>query len=272
MRIASLDGSIHDRHKCTYPSQGECRGLHLCYRKFGRLNTFNQTPFKKIYEKLFPPLIRLGVDIDPVAKLLFEPLLMQLIHWLTKNATFENEETMALLDAIVDAVGNPSEGALRDFAARCLSEFFTWSIKQTTTKVTDSRFPITVADSAIQKQQKTAVNVKSLLKRLYSLAHHPNPYKRLGAALTFKQIYRVFREDDNLVDVFALEMLHNNIFSLRLAHNDPSLATAQLGASVIRALAHVVVRHAPLLLKTNKSRRAHKDLNEFVEWLFKVHT
>jgi len=122
-----------------------------------------------------------------------------------------------------------------------------------------------------QQQQKTAVNIKSLLKRLYSLSHHPNPYKRLGSALTFKQIYRVFREDPTLVDVFVLEMLHNNIFSLRLAHNDdPSLATAHLGASVIRSLAHVAARHSQILLKPNKARREHKNLEDFVEWLFKV--
>ncbi len=30
----------------------------------------------------------------------------------------ENVETMALLDAIVEAVGNASDGALRDFAAK----------------------------------------------------------------------------------------------------------------------------------------------------------
>ena len=115
------------------------------------------------------------------------------------------------------------------------------------------------------------MNIKSLLKRLYSLAHHPNPYKRLGSALTFKQIYRFFREDSALVDVFVLEMLHNNIFSLRLAHDDdPSLATAQLGASVIRSLAHVATRHSQMLLKHNKSRREHTDLEDFVEWLFKV--
>ena len=115
------------------------------------------------------------------------------------------------------------------------------------------------------------MNIKSLLKRLYSLAHHPNPYKRLGSALTFKQIYRVFREDSTLVDIFVLEMLHNNIFSLRLAHNDdPSLATSQLGASVVRALAHVAARHAPMLLKPNKARREHRDLEDFVDWLFKV--
>ena len=35
--------------------------------------------------------------------------------------------------------------------------------------------------------------MKSLLKRLYSLASHPSASKRLGAALAFNNIYTVFR-------------------------------------------------------------------------------
>ena len=36
-------------------------------------------------------------------------------------------------------------------------------------------------------------NVRSLLKRVYSLAGHPCPFKRLGAALAFNNIYTIFR-------------------------------------------------------------------------------
>lgn len=35
--------------------------------------------------------------------------------------------------------------------------------------------------------------MKSLFKRIYSLALHPNGFKRLGAALAFNSIYRLFR-------------------------------------------------------------------------------
>ncbi len=111
-----------------------------------------QTPFFKIYQKIFPPLIRLAVDIDPVTKQLFEPLLFQIIHWFTKNVSFESVETMALLDAIVDAVGNESDGALRDFSAKALSEFFVWSIKQTTTKVSEKQTKIIKNKMEINKE------------------------------------------------------------------------------------------------------------------------
>lgn len=35
--------------------------------------------------------------------------------------------------------------------------------------------------------------MKSLFKRIYSLALHPNGFKRLGAALAFNSVYRLFR-------------------------------------------------------------------------------
>jgi DNA-dependent protein kinase catalytic subunit len=62
--------------------------------------------------------------------------------------------------------------------------------------------------------------MKSLLKRVYALAANPKPAKRLGAALTFNHIYRLYREEESLVDQFTLELLYWMLFSLRIAHDD----------------------------------------------------
>jgi len=209
--------------------------------------------FYRIYQHVFPSLIRLACDVELVARQLFEPLVFQLIHWFTKNAQYENEETMNLLDAIVDAVGNHSNGGLRDFAAKCLSEFLKWSLKHSTQ----------------QQQEKNPINVKSLFKRLYSLAHHPDPYKRLGCALTFNQVYRVFREEEVIVDQFIFEMMLNIMFSLRLCHHDdPSMGTADSVALVIKNLTRIVVKYRERLARDNKNRRGKRSLAEFVEWVF----
>lgn len=79
--------------------------------------------------------------------------------------------------AIQDGVVDPLDSTLRDFSGRCIQEFVKWSIKQTTP----------------EQQQKSPANIKSLFKRIYSLALHPNVFKRLGAALAFNNIYRLFR-------------------------------------------------------------------------------
>lgn len=76
-----------------------------------------------------------------------------------------------------DGVVDPMDSTLRDFCGRCIEEFVKWSIKQTTPK----------------QQGKSPTNMKSLFKRIYSLALHPNGFKRLGAALAFNSIYRQFR-------------------------------------------------------------------------------
>lgn len=78
-----------------------------------------------------------------------------------------------------DGVVDPMDSTLRDFCGRCIEEFVSWSIKQTTPK----------------QQEKSPTNMKSLFKRIYSLALHPNGFKRLGAALAFNSIYRQFRCD-----------------------------------------------------------------------------
>jgi DNA-dependent protein kinase catalytic subunit len=43
--------------------------------------------FKKIYEHLFPALIQLATDIETVTRQLFEPLMLQIIHWFTQVST-----------------------------------------------------------------------------------------------------------------------------------------------------------------------------------------
>lgn len=72
---------------------------------------------------------------------------------------------------------DPVDSTLRDFSGRCIEEFVRWSIKQTTP----------------QQQERSPTNMKSLFKRIYSLALHPNGFKRLGAALAFNSVYRLFR-------------------------------------------------------------------------------
>lgn len=214
------------------------------------------TQFYKLYKHIFPALIRLATDVELVAKQLFKPLVLQLIHWFTKNAKHENVETMTLLDAIVEAVGNPSDGGLRSFSAVCLAEFLDSSIKHA---------------ARGKDADKSPTNVKSLFKRLYSLAHHPDAYKRLGCSMTFNQLYRIFRENETIVSQFILEILHNTIFSLRLANQDePSLGTAASAAAAVANLSKIVVVYAKKgrLLKPDSHRRQHDSLTEFVDWLF----
>ncbi|KAG0050163.1 hypothetical protein BGZ83_005055 [Gryganskiella cystojenkinii] len=214
-----------------------------------------ESPFHKIYLRLFPALLRLAVDVDRVPRSLYRPLVSQLIHWLTNSAQYENPETVALLSCCMDAACD-TLGPLRDYGAECLGEFVKWSVKQSSSS-------------------KGSVNVKSVLKRLYNLASHTSPTKRLGAALIVNRIYRVFREEATLVNQFTVELLYWMLFSLRLAEADPAgLGTRQQTCYAIAHLQRIIQVKSSLFLKDSNERRRfpgsdEATLDSLVLWLLR---
>uniref|UniRef100_UPI0037E8F3E7 DNA-dependent protein kinase catalytic subunit n=1 Tax=Semicossyphus pulcher TaxID=241346 RepID=UPI0037E8F3E7 len=217
-------------------------------------------PMYKLHKRLFPVLLRLACDVDQVTRQLFEPLVMQLIHWFTNNKKFESQDTVAVLEAIMDGVVDPMDSTLRDFCGRCMEEFVKWSIKQTTPK----------------QQEKSPTNMKSLFKRIYSLALHPNGFKRLGAALAFNSIYRLFREESSLVEQFVFEVLVIFVESLALAHSDErSMGTVQQCGGAIDHLKRIIKHKAPGLNEPSVKRRVPRGfppdeklcLSDVVVWL-----
>uniref|UniRef100_A0A8C7C032 DNA-dependent protein kinase catalytic subunit n=1 Tax=Neovison vison TaxID=452646 RepID=A0A8C7C032_NEOVI len=216
-------------------------------------------PMYQLYKRTFPVLLRLACDVDQVTRQLYEPLVMQLIHWFTSNKKFESQDTVALLETILDGIVDPVDSTLRDFCGRCIREFLKWSIKQTTP----------------QQQEKSPVNTKSLFKRLYSFALHPNAFKRLGASLAFNNIYRDFREEESLVEQFVFEALVTYLESLAIAHADEkSLGTLQQCCDAIDHLRRIIEKKHVSLNKVKKRRRprgfppaASLCLLDVVQWL-----
>ncbi|XP_069477126.1 DNA-dependent protein kinase catalytic subunit [Ambystoma mexicanum] len=221
-------------------------------------------PMYQLYKRTFPILLRLACDVDQVTRQLYEPLVMGLIHWFTNNKKFESQDTVALLEAVLDGIVDPIDSNLRDFCGQCVREFLKWSIKQTTP----------------QQQEKSPVNTKSLFKRLYSLALHPNAFKRLGASLAFNNIYTEFREENVLVDQFVFEALVVYLESLALTHADEKSLVCQTGTiqqccDTINHLKRIIIQKAPSLVKSAKRRLprgfAHEQtslcLSDIVSWL-----
>ncbi|CAH2285137.1 DNA-dependent kinase catalytic subunit [Pelobates cultripes] len=221
----------------------------------------DSTPMYKLYKRVFPVLLQLACDVDQVTRQLYEPLVMGLIHWFTNNKKFESPDTVALLEAILDGIIDPVDSTLRDFCGQCVQEFLKWSIKQTTP----------------QQQERSPANTTSLFKRLYSLALHPNAFKRLGAALAFNNIYKEFREEEALVENFVFEALVVYFESLALSHSDEkSLGTIQQCSDAIDHLKRIIIRKAPSLNKQSRRRapRGFKEgssvcLQNVVLWLLK---
>lgn len=209
------------------------------------------------YERVFPVMLKLAIDADPIARDMYQFFYSQIIHWLTNNAHADNPETLALLQSLLDASCDADAG-LRDYGAECIQEFVIWSIKQTS-RSTDG-----------------AQNIKSLLKRLYNLMSSSSASKRFGASLVFNRIYRQFREEPALVDEYTIEILGQLFLSLKMAEADhPSIGTRAQITEAINHITKIIERKKDVFLKENHaSRRPFVGANEvialpqLVRWTF----
>ncbi|KAJ8280685.1 hypothetical protein GJAV_G00057750 [Gymnothorax javanicus] len=216
-------------------------------------------PMHNLYKRTFPVLLRLACDVDQVTRQLYQPLVMQIIHWFTNNKKFESQDTVLLLEAILDGVVDQLDSTLREFCGLCIQEFLKWSIKQTSPK----------------QQEKSPANIKSLFKRIYSLALHPSVFKRMGAALAFNSIYKQFRRENSLVDQFVFEVLGIFVESLSLAHADEkSLGTQQQCGEAIDHLKRIIKHKASSLNQAAKRRTPRGfpvdqkvSLSDIVKWI-----
>jgi hypothetical protein len=213
-----------------------------------------ESKYHGLYLRVFPVMLKLAIDVDQVARDMFRLLNSQIIHWLTNNAQYENPETIALLEACLEAACDTNAG-LRDYGADCVQEFAKWSIKQSSSK-----------------SKNNPMNIKSLLKRLYNFMTNPNSSKRFGASLVFNRIYRLFREEESLIEEYTLEILGQLFFSLKLSESDhPSIGTSDQTREAISHIKRIIRRKSDLFIQESPTRRpflelAVTDLGSVVEW------
>lgn len=79
-----------------------------------------------------------------------------------------------------------------DFSGLCIKELVAWTIKQS---------------DAVDLARDPA-NVKALVSRIKTYSLHCDTSKRLGAALIFNNIYTILREEEQLMNIFWLELLY----------------------------------------------------------------
>ena len=244
------------------------------------------TPFHLVYRRLFPVIIDLAVDPEPVTRQLFSALAYQLVRWFTRNQAREAAETVALLDAVTEGLAGPStvasaaggggggggEGTSswggggvggrwsgggggggggagpaaaqrRDLCAALAAECLRWSVKHLPAG--------SGGGSGGGGGGGVAVNVKSILRRLFAFQTHPEPSKRLGASVALQRCLTELRQYPSLMEAHALEILEVTLRSLRMAESDPPRAGAEeAGALLARAAVRACARHATALCRT----------------------
>jgi DNA-dependent protein kinase catalytic subunit len=141
-------------------------------------------PSAALWRPVFAAVLQLACDIESVVVKLFEPLMMQLIRWVSGNHGVPAEVQKTIFDCILSELINSESSSLRKLSARCVAEIFRWGAQETSTK-------------ALESDPDNSIAI--LLQRTCSLAIHPDKYRRLGAAMVINSIYRGFRENKVLV-------------------------------------------------------------------------
>ncbi|KAG7212863.1 hypothetical protein KM043_002216 [Ampulex compressa] len=163
--------------------------------------------FTDVYKRLYPVLLNLGCDSDEVVRQLFQPLMLQLTHWLSSQFMLESPATVYLLDSLFKGLSNDANSSLREFSGMCLAHFTEWSMKQS------------------RDEGKIQTNIWKLMHKITNFALHPFVHKRVAAATAFNHLYRILREDEETVMIYWLEIFYCFVKSLD-GCNRPSIINA----------------------------------------------
>lgn len=204
--------------------------------------------FVTVYTMLCPALLNLGCDFDEAAKKIFQPLMLQMTHWLSSKFMIKSPATVYFIDAFFNGLTNDSNSSLREFSGMCLAEFTTWSIKQSSS------------------DRETRLNIEEVIHKMTNFALHPSTSKRVAAAVAFNHLYSILREDEEIVSVYWLEILYCFVKSLD-GCNDPSIITA------LDHVERVLIAKEDLFNEKNGHRRKPYEfegatLTDAVYWLF----
>ena len=66
-----------------------------------KTNTKNVVEFDELLRKIYEPLLRLGCDIEQFVRELFEPLVIQIIHWYSNPNQNKPNHIMILIEILM---------------------------------------------------------------------------------------------------------------------------------------------------------------------------
>ncbi|XP_035782012.1 DNA-dependent protein kinase catalytic subunit-like [Anopheles albimanus] len=137
-------------------------------------------------------LLQLSCDTDVAVCQMFEPLLFQIVHYLTQPSKMNQKGTLVLLECLLNATAHRQHSAVRDLAVRALREFLQWANRQSggTASFEDRR------------------RIKcTLLDGLRTYAMESNAARRYGAALAFNNLFRLLLQEDYHLVRYLVDLL-----------------------------------------------------------------
>lgn len=136
-------------------------------------------------------LIILGADKDQTIRQLFEPLLMQMMHFYSQPSKILNPMATTLIEGLLGSICYRGNSGVQDLSARLLREFLIWLYRSTDAK----------------QRQASPIKLVDLFYEMKKMSIETNSSRRTGATLAFNNIYRIIREDENLINVYWIYLL-----------------------------------------------------------------
>lgn len=116
----------------------------------------------------------------------------------------------------------------------------------------------------------TAINLESLIKLICNYSINPSVNKQLGAALAFNNLYMIFRENENIVDRFWLQLATYFVQSLQMNKNQNSIQQLE---EALNHIMRVLIAKNALFNRDSGHRNiptvlSGKLLKHLVLWIF----
>lgn len=216
----------------------------------------------KLWSELCKLMLELGCDGDVGVQQMFEPLVMQIMHYMSKDDQLNYAGSEILLKCLMDAISHPTNLSVRDIASRSLKEFLSWTFRQ----------------SKSEQLAASPFNIVTLIHHLKMFNSDALHQRRFGAALAFNNIYRVLREEEVIIDKYWLDLLHDFCINFNLSEQqlEENLNSQTDLKQVSSSLDHVlrVLRECKQLFNTPNPDRVKPAaypnclLRDAVLWLF----
>ncbi|XP_031631692.1 DNA-dependent protein kinase catalytic subunit-like [Contarinia nasturtii] len=156
----------------------------------------------KLWSELCKLMLELGCDGDIGIRQIFEPLVNQTMHYMSRPDQQQMEGNRILLKCLMDAISHPTNLSVRDLASRSLREFLIWTYNQ--------------RESA-EQSNASPFQIDALIKQLKMFNSDALHQKRFGAALAFNNIYRELRKAYHTTDKYWLDFLHDFCINFKLS-------------------------------------------------------
>lgn len=158
---------------------------------------------------------------------------------------------------------NESNSSLRTYSGECLGEFIVWTKRQKQVNTDLGEDP----------------NIKYIIEKIEQFNMHSDIYKRLGSAIIFNNIYKILREDDELINKYWIKLLYVFVNSLTIEDTSNDDKYLQQLTFVFEHLQRVFVHpskraffNEPNINRIAPPAFRGNTLNDVAVWLFERFT